>query len=314
MVAQIKKLVSDIRSTASDSVTAAGDLKGDADTAADGANRIAQSMREVAAGADSQASGMKRGAEVTREIQNSMMRIGDRTISVAAVAEKASKQAGEGNDTIQLATQQMERIAHTAEVSVQDVHHLHEKSNEIGKMVEAISAIASRTNILALNANIEASRAGEQGKSFAVVAGEVRKLAIQSDVTASEITREIGEIQEGITAVMRRIEAGYKEIQNGAELVNQAGQAFQGITDGVGDIEEELRQINASGQEVNARIEELSSLVIQTEGISVSSAERSQDVAGIAGSQMTAVRRVADAMGSLSQRIRALEQAVNRFK
>jgi methyl-accepting chemotaxis protein len=314
MVRQLKHLVSDIRSTATNSAIAADQLTGDTDIAAEGANRIAESMREVAAGADSQALGMKRGSEVTHEIRRSMMMISDRTTSVAAVAEQATKRASEGNETIQLASEQMERIASTSEGSVRDAHILQEKSNQIGKMVGAISAIAYRTNLLALNANIEASRAGEQGKSFAVVAGEVRKLAIQSDATASEIAQEIGDIQAGIATVMKQIEESYQEIQNGAVLVNQAGEAFQGITLGIGDMEGELREIASAGQEIGVRIEELSSLVIQTEAISESSAERSQDVAGIAESQMTSVRRVADAMSSLSKRIQALEQAVNQFK
>lgn len=314
MAGQLKLLVSDIRTTATETVSAAGLLTGDADSAAEGANRIAESMREVAAGADSQAIGMKRGAIITREILGSMMTIGNRTTSVAAVAEQATKQAGEGKDTIQLAAQQMELIAHTVEGSVKDAHILHEKSTQTGKMVEAISAIAYRTNILALNASIEASRAGEQGKGFAVVAGEVRKLAMQSDLTATEITQEIEDIRSGITAVMKRIEEGYLEVQNGSALVKEAGKAFQGISLGIGDIEDELREIASVGQEIGARIEELSILVGQTEAISESSAERSQDVAGIADSQMNSVRRVAEAMNSLSQRIHELEQAVNRFK
>lgn len=314
MVDQLKLLVSDIRLTASDSMSAAGLLSDDVDTAAEGANRIAGSMQEIAAGAESQAKGMKRGAVVTREIVGSMMMIGDRTSSVAAVAEQATLQAEEGNDTLQLAAQQMEKIADTVESTVRDAHVLHEKSTQIGKMVEAISQIAYRTNILALNANIEASRAGEQGKGFAVVAGEVRKLALQSDQTASEITQEISEIQAGITAVMKRIEEGYDEVQSGSSLVRDAGKAFQGISLGIGDLEDELREIASAGQEIGARVEELSTLVSQTEVISESSAERSQEVAGIAESQSNSVRRVADAMNLLSQRIHILEQAVNRFK
>ncbi|MCD9023995.1 methyl-accepting chemotaxis protein [Cohnella silvisoli] len=314
MVEHLKQLVSGIRSTANVTSVAASQLTGDADQAAEGANRIAESMREVAAGADSQALGMKRGAEVTREIRDSMMTIGDRTISVAAVAEQATQHAVEGNDTIQHAVKQMERIAVSVDGSVRDAHILHTKSEQIGKMVEAISAIAYRTNLLALNANIEASRAGEQGRGFSVVAGEVRKLALQADETASEITHGIEEIQSGITSVMKQIEEGYREVQDGTAIVREAGNAFQGISLGIADMEGELREIASAGQEIGARIEELSTLVGQTEAISEASADRSQDVAGIAESQMNSVRRVAEAMGSLSERIRELEQAVNRFK
>lgn len=314
MVGQLKHLVSGIRTTAADSSTAAGHLTAEADFAAEGANRIAESMREVAAGADSQAQGMKRGAEVTREILGSMNIISDRTTSVAAVAEQATKQAGDGNDTVHRAVEQMGKIASSVESSVRDAHELQEKSEQIGKMVEAISGIAYRTNLLALNANIEASRAGEHGKGFSVVADEVRKLAMQADLTASEIRQEVTDIQTGIQSVLRRTEDGYREVQSGTEWVRAAGNAFQDIASGIEAIEGELRDIAAAGQEVGAQVEELSTLVGQSDAISESSAERSQDVAGIAESQMISVRKVADAMGSLSDRIRELEQAVNRFK
>lgn len=314
MSGQLRELVSGIRSTAHASATAAGQLTGDADQAAENADRIAESMREVAAGADSQREGMKRGTDVTMEIQEQMSHIGDRTTSVAAVAEQATKQAEEGNETIRHAVGQMERIASVVESSVQDARLLHEKSAHIGQMVEAISAISYRTNILALNANIEASRAGEQGKGFAVVAEEVRKLALQSNRTTDEITERIEDVRFGIEEVVRRIEEGFREVQSGTSIVREAGSAFQGISAGIADMEGELREIAAASQEIGARVEELASLVTQTEAISESSAERAQDVAAIAEAQMNAVRRVADAMGTLSQRIQELEQASGRFR
>jgi len=314
MSGQLQKLVAGIRTTAHVTADAAGRLTDDTDHAAQSADRIAESMREVAAGADSQREGMKRGADVTQEIQQQMMNIGDRSTSVAAVAEQATKQASEGNETIQQAVGQMERIAAAVEASVNDARMLHDKSSQIGQMVEAISAIAYRTNILALNANIEASRAGEQGRGFAVVAEEIRKLALQANQTTDEITQRIEDVQIGINEVVRNIEDGYREVQSGTSLVKDAGTAFEGISSGIEDMEGELREIAAAGQEVGARVEELMSIVVQTEAISESSAERSQDVAGFAEAQMNAVRRVADAMGTLSERIRELEQAANKFQ
>ncbi|MFC5405560.1 methyl-accepting chemotaxis protein [Cohnella soli] len=314
MVDQLKTLVSGIRETAAATSSAAAQLTGEADSAADGANRIAESMREVAAGADSQAQGMKRGAEVTREIQQGMTTIADRTSSVAAVSEQATIRAVEGNETVKQAVDKIETIAAAAGLSVEDALSLHVKSEQIGRMVEAISGIAYRTNLLALNANIEASRAGEHGKGFAVVAGEVRKLALQSDVTAQDIRNEVEEIQALIEKVKTRIENGYRETQGGAAIVREAGGVFENISNGIKDMEAELREIAAAGQEIEAQVEELSALVAQTEAISESSAERSQEVADISDTQMGSVRMVADAMVRLSGRIRELEQAVNKFK
>jgi|GEM_PF-1418774 len=310
----LRTLVAGIRSTASATSSAVGQLTGEAGGAADGANRIAEAMREVAAGADSQMQGMKRGAEVALEIVAGMGMIGERSSSVAAAAEQVSKQATEGNDTVVGAVEQMDKISATVESSVRGAHELHSKSERIGQMVEAISAIAYRTNLLALNANIEASRAGEHGRGFAVVAGEVRKLAQQADRTASEIAAVIAEVQGGILSVVRHIEAGQEEVSSGAVTVREAGRTFQGIALGIRGMEEELQGIAAAGQEIGAQLEELSALIEQTEAISESSADRAQDVADIAESQMNSVRQVADETNALANRIRELEQEVNRFR
>lgn len=311
---QLRTIVSGIRATAAASSSAAGRLTEAADFAADGASRIADTMREVSAGADSQVQGMRRGADVAFEILSGMTTIGERSSSVAAVAEQASRQALEGNDTVGRAVAQMEIIADTAERSVKDANELHDKSERIGRLVEAIAAIAYKTNLLALNANIEASRAGEHGKGFAVVAEEVRKLALQADRTAKDIAEVVEEVRKGIGTVVRRIGDGHREVQSGTARVREAGRTFEGISAGIRSMEGELQDIASAGQEIGARLEELSSLVGETEAISESSAERAQEVAEIAESQMVSVRKVATGMGELADRIKELEQAVNRFK
>ncbi|RUS45933.1 methyl-accepting chemotaxis protein [Cohnella sp. AR92] len=314
MVTQLKEIVSGIRKTASITSAAADTLSAEAERAAEGANRIAESMQEVAAGAESQKEGMSRGAEATRGILDGIITISERTVSISETAETAKQRADVGNRTIAGAIGQMDKIADTVESSVEEVRLLVDQSADIGKMAEAISQIASRTNILALNANIEASRAGEQGRGFSVVAEEIRKLAQQSDATAADIAAKVDQIRERIEKVMSRIDAGNQEVQGGLHLVKEAGQAFEGIRSGISGIGDELKEMASAGQEIGARTEELAALVEQTEAISESSADRSQDVAEIADFQVNAVRRVADEMGVLSSRVHELEKAVNRFK
>jgi methyl-accepting chemotaxis protein len=314
MTGHLRTIVSGIRSTASVTSAAAAQLTEEADTAADGAQRIAGSMKEVAAGAESQMLGMRRGADVALEILGGMNTISGRSASVAGVAEQASAQASEGNGTVNGAIAQMEKIASFVETSVQEARQLHVKSEHIGRMVEAITDIAYRTNLLALNASIEASRAGEQGRGFAVVASEVRKLALQADRTAGEIGEVAGDVQAGIRAVVQRIDEGQQEVQGGTESVRGAGAAFHAITASIRNMEGELQGIASAGQEIGAQLEELSALIEQTEAISESSADRSRDVSGIAESQLASVRKVAREMGELADRIRELELAANRFR
>ncbi|WEK53376.1 MAG: methyl-accepting chemotaxis protein [Candidatus Cohnella colombiensis] len=314
MTGQLQLLVSGIRSTAEQSADSAEQLSKDTDEAANHASLMVTTIREVAAGADSQRIGMMRGAEVTRDIQQSMTIIGDRTASVSSVAEFMTQHAGDGENTVQQAIEQMAKIGQVVEGSVQDSRSLHEKSTHIGELVVAIASIAARTNILALNANIEASRAGERGRGFAVVANEVRMLALQANETAAVIASRIEEIQDDIRMVMVRVEQGHVEVQNGRALVQDAGTAFQGISAEIAKMDVELRDIAAAGQEVGARIEELTAIVEQTEAISITSADQAQNVAAIVESQMSTVEKLAKSMEELSGGINQLEKESNRFQ
>ncbi len=123
----------------------------------------------------------------------------------------------------------MENVKKTMDMVSNKVHGLGERSKEIGKIVSAIDDIADQTNLLALNAAVEAARAGEQGRGFAVVADEVRKLAERSQAATKEIADLISGIQSGVEDTVAAMEKGTKEIDSGYDLANKAGQSLDDI-------------------------------------------------------------------------------------
>lgn len=154
-------------------------------------------------------------------------RISSSAEKAAATADQTALMSLEGTKAIDKVSAQMQSINETVVSLSEAFKHLTERSNEIGNITEVITSIAEQTNLLALNAAIEAARAGEQGKGFAVVADEVRKLAEQSAQSAEQITRLITIIQNDTKQTMNSVISATGEVKEGLVVVHEAGGAFQ---------------------------------------------------------------------------------------
>jgi methyl-accepting chemotaxis protein len=194
----------------------------------------------------------------------------------------------------------MEAIANSVERVGGIIQALGQRSDQIGEIVEVIDEIADQTNLLALNAAIEAARAGEQGRGFAVVADEVRRLAERTGKATKEIANMIRAIQAEANGAVASMEAGQGEVKAGVELANQAGQALTEIVGVVERVTGQVQQIAAAAEQQSASSEEISSNV--------------EAVATIGRQGLVAVQGTAQAAGELSQLAVQLQQVVSRFK
>lgn len=163
---------------------------------------------------------------------------------------EASFKAEEGNHVINNGIKQMVSIRENFSSVVQAISNLEKKSKEIMNIVEMITRIAKQTNLLALNASIEAARAGEQGRGFTVVANEVRKLAEQSSVAALNIGEVISSIQSEINQTEGIISVVNQEVQLGESVITEAGQTFNGISDNIEEVSNQVMKLSASIEEV----------------------------------------------------------------
>ena len=156
---------------------------------------------------------------------------------------------GEGNQAIQAAVLQMNAIHDSIRELSGVVEGLGNHSQAIGQIIEVITGIANQTNLLALNAAIEAARAGEHGRGFAVVADEVRKLAEQSSRSAEQISQLINTIQSDTKHAMNSMEAGTREVQQGILVVHEAGETFGQIQMSIGTVSDQVHDVSAAAQE-----------------------------------------------------------------
>jgi PAS domain S-box-containing protein len=206
-----------------------GQIQDDADRVADNARGMATAADQLSATSQQQSESAAAMALATTAVTDSMSVV----VSHAGEAHGISVESGQtcetGAQVIQGAVSSMEEIAATVRQATQAVLALGSESARISSVVQVIRAIADQTNLLALNAAIEAARAGEQGRGFAVVADEVRKLAERTATATSEIARMIDGIQSGMQHAVASMETGVAQVDQGVQLANEAGVAIQGI-------------------------------------------------------------------------------------
>jgi methyl-accepting chemotaxis protein len=226
--------------------------------AANNMEQLQRAIEEVARGAQVQATGAEQAALAAQQSQTAIKRIIEAAGNAKSDAQNAGGVAKESSAKTDEMLKSMDRVKEAAGVTSKNVNALGDASKKIGEIVEAINDIAEQTNLLALNAAIEAARAGEHGKGFAVVADEVRKLAERSAGQTKEIAALINGIKDGISEAVSSMVIGAKEIDAGVGMANQAGNALKDILAAVDKV---VYQANEVGK-VCIEVEQSASLVM----------------------------------------------------
>jgi methyl-accepting chemotaxis protein len=314
MLRNLREIILQVRSHAEQVAASAEELNASSEQTSQAAKQIAETVQGVVLGTDKQVQGVEEGSREVQEMAAGIRQISSRAERVTAAAVDTSELATNGNRTIQEAVARMNGMSETIDHLSRLVRGLGERSRQIGQIVDAITDIAGQTNLLALNAAIEAARAGEHGRGFAVVADEVRKLAEQASASAGQITQLVGTIQSEIEEAVVSMQRGTEEVAAGMAGVSEAGEAFARIRAAVLDVTGQIQEVSAASRSLTASTEKVAQAMREIAGVTETTAARTLDVSAATEEQLASMEEIHASAASLAGLAEELEKLMGRFK
>ena len=252
----------------------------------DGVTQIASAAEELSAVTEQTSAGANNQKVETDQVATAMHEMATTVQEVARNAEHASaaatdadRQARAGDDVVTQAIAQIEKLADEVARSTDAMAQLQQESQKIGSVMDVIKSVAEQTNLLALNAAIEAARAGEAGRGFAVVADEVRGLAQRTQKSTEEIEVLVAGLQNGTQQVANVMLGSRSLTDSSVELTRKAGTSLESITRVVSDIQSMNQQIAAAAEQQSAVAEEISRSILSVRDVSEQTASASEETA-----------------------------------
>ena len=313
MIHHFRTLIKEVTDTIEHVASSSEELSVSSEKTTNATDQISSAIQEVASGSETQLQGAMESVHAMEEMSKGIERIVktvSRVLIDSSVTEKAAEQ---GNQSIVQAVQQMENINETFKVSTSVVNQLAERSKEIGQIASLITNIADQTNLLALNAAIEAARAGENGKGFAVVSDEVRKLAEQTASSAKQVSELIEVIQKESVSSVHSLDILNKEVREGLEQIYEVGKVFEQILLATQNVAKQTHKVSTVSEQMSASTEKVSSSIESMANIARNSANFSQSVASSSEEQLASMEEIAVSSDSLTKMAQGLKKQIKKF-
>lgn len=281
---------------------AAGELESVADIISSASTELSSQIEQSDQGAAESASRLQEAATAMNEMNATVQEVARNAGSASEASAETRQKALAGQQVVQNVVHSMDEVHQTSLALKKDMVQLNERAMDINRIMGVISDIADQTNLLALNAAIEAARAGEAGRGFAVVADEVRKLAEKTMSSTQDVSNAIHAIQESADKSMRAVDQAVSSIGSATEYANQSGEALEEIVATVEATSDQVRAIAAASEEQSAASEEINRSVTEVNDMSRMTAEAMRESA-------TAVSHLAEQAQKLTALISQMKKA-----
>lgn len=264
-------------------------IAGTAEHVASASEEISSSATQQSQASETQRDQTSQVATAMQEMSSTVLQVSENSNKAAEASRQAAETARHGGAIVEETLTKMRVIAESVGATARKMEELGKSSDQIGRIIGVIDDIADQTNLLALNAAIEAARAGEQGRGFAVVADEVRKLAERTTTATKEIAQMIKNIQDETRVAVTAMEAGTKQVEDGVKSTAQAGDSLKEIIHMSEQVGEMITHIataateqSSASEEINNNMEQIAKLVKESAVGAQQSAKACQDLSGLA--------------------------------
>lgn len=314
MQEELRHIITSVSNATAHVLSSSEELTQSTNEVVQGADQIAITMQELASGSESQATYTSDLSESMSAFVHTIEQSVDESERIYQTSTKVRGLTDEGRLMMDTSVTQMQTIDEIVKQSVEGMRGLDTKSSEVSELVTVIEGIAEQTNLLALNAAIEAARAGEQGKGFAVVADEVRKLSEEVSGSVVEITDIVRRMQEESAQVVGALENGYSEVQKGTTQIQETGKTFNSISSSVEHMEQTIRRITEKLADNKEQTVNMSSSVEEIASISEESAAGIEQTSASAQQSNSTMQEVSASSEELARLAEELNQLVERFE
>ncbi|SEL91322.1 methyl-accepting chemotaxis protein [Paenibacillus sp. OK003] len=314
MTSSLRNVLGEVHDTSSQLAASSEELMASSEQTSRATEQVAELMQDAASGTNRQNASLAATGQLVGEMSIGVKEISSSAENTARIAVEASTKSEAGMVTVEEAVAHIQKVNDESEAMAVVIQDLRAKNEEIVEIVAEITNIAKQTNILALNASIEASRAGEQGRGFAVVANEVKSLANNSGSAAERINELMREMQEKTNAVQSTFALTGEGMIKGTQLITEAGEAFKNIRSAVQLVAAQAGEVSVASRQIDGGMSYVSKEVNDTIKLSNQIASGTEDGSAAAQEQLATMEEVAASSAALSRMAEDLQSLIERFK
>lgn len=314
LVGNLKKLIGNVHEAAGQVAASSEQLLASNEENAQVAEQIAQRVQHASVGAEKQLGFFGEVNSSIQEMAAGIEQIAESSERMIHSSDGAIQLVEDGTRSVQTVVDHMNQINVSFEKTSEIVTLLGSRSQEINGIAGLITEIANQTNLLALNAAIEAARAGEHGKGFAVVADEVRKLAVQSKKSADEIAGMIGLVQTEIKEAIEAVESGNHLVDQGLVTSAEANNAFKSITESIEGVSKDVHEVSCAVKQLTSQSHIIVETIGQVQEIAEGELTSTQESAAATEEQVATMEEVTHSAHGLTRLADDLQAAIGRFK